>query len=127
MEVMGSKRRTPKQEKWESIINEHYSTGISLPVLARKYGVHVMSLYTWKRQMSSKKEETESLLNLEYVRKLIEENDRLKGENKNLKAKVGELAISCDILKDGLEIVQKKAALKALQSQKKSRRSKNTK
>ena len=53
---------------------------------------------------------------------IIEENDKLKAENQNLKAKVGELAIKNDILKDGLEIVQKKAILKALQPPKKSKR-----
>jgi len=58
----------------------------------------------------------------EYIQKLIEENDKLKAENQNLKAKVGDLTIKNDILKDGLEIVQKKAILKALQPPKKSKR-----
>ena len=58
----------------------------------------------------------------EYIQKLIEENDKLKGEVQTLKAKVGDLTIKNDILKDGLEIVQKKAILKALQPPKKSKR-----
>jgi regulator of replication initiation timing len=70
--------------------------------------------------MNHKKDE--SPVNAEYIQKLIEENDKLKAENQNLKAKVGELAIKNDILKDGLEIVQKKAILKALQPPKKSKR-----
>ena len=70
--------------------------------------------------MNQKKDISE--VDPDYIRKLIEENDRLKNENKNLKAKVGELAITNDILKDGLEIVQKKAALKALGQPKKSKR-----
>ncbi|AHI05699.1 hypothetical protein BDW_12275 [Bdellovibrio bacteriovorus W] len=70
--------------------------------------------------MTHKKEE--STIDLEYVQKLIEENDKLKTENQTLKAKVGDLAIKNDILKDGLEIVQKKALLKALQPPKKSKR-----
>lgn len=120
MEVASSRRKYFTQEKKELIVNEHYSTGISLPVLARKYGVHAMSLYNWKRQMKDKKDE--SAISPEFFRKLIEENDRLKSENKNLKAKIGDLAIKNDILKDGMEIVQKKAALKALQPPKKSKR-----
>ena len=120
MEVTSNKRRHFTQEKKRSIINEHYSSGISIPVLARKYGAHAITLYSWKRQMTHKKEE--SPIDLEYIQKLIEENDRLKAENQNLKAKVGDLAIKNDILKDGLEIVQKKALLKALQPPKKSKR-----
>lgn len=120
MEVTSNRRKHFTQEKRESIINEHYSMGISLPVLARKYGVHAMSLYHWKRQMKDKKDESQ--ISPEFIRKLIEENDQLKNENKNLKAKIGDLAIKNDILKDGMEIVQKKAALKALQQPKKSKR-----
>jgi CxxC motif-containing protein len=65
---------------------------------------------------------TESPISPEYIQKLIEENDKLKGEVQTLKAKVGDLTIKNDILKDGLEIVQKKAILKALQPPKKSKR-----
>lgn len=70
--------------------------------------------------MNHKKDE--SPIDLEYIQKLIEENDKLKGEVQTLKAKVGDLTIKNDILKDGLEIVQKKAILKALQPPKKSKR-----
>ncbi|WP_347359756.1 transposase [Bdellovibrio sp.] len=120
MEATSSRRKVFTQEKKQLIIKEHYSQGISIPVLARKYGVHAITLYSWKRQMNHKKDE--SPINAKYIQKLIEENDKLKVENQNLKAKVGELAIKNDILKDGLEIVQKKAILKALQPPKKSKR-----
>ena len=120
MEATSSRRKYFTQEKKQLIIKEHYSQGISIPVLARKYGVHAITLYSWKRQMNHKKDE--SPINAKYIQKLIEENDKLKVENQNLKAKVGELAIKNDILKDGLEIVQKKAILKALQPPKKSKR-----
>jgi predicted nuclease with TOPRIM domain len=70
--------------------------------------------------MNHKKDQ--SPINAEYIQKLIEENDKLKSEVQTLKAKVGDLTIKNDILKDGLEIVQKKAILKALQPPKKSKR-----
>lgn len=70
--------------------------------------------------MNQKKDQ--SPINAEYIQKLIEENDKLKSEVQTLKAKVGDLTIKNDILKDGLEIVQKKAILKALQPPKKSKR-----
>ena len=120
MEVTSNKRKHFTQQKKQFIVNEHYSSGISIPVLARKYGVHAITLYSWKRQMMHKKDE--SPINTEYIQKLIEENDKLKSEVQTLKAKVGDLTIKNDILKDGLEIVQKKAILKALQPPKKSKR-----
>ena len=120
MEAASSRRQFFSLEKKQSIIKEHYSEGISIPVLARKYGVHAITLYNWKRQMKHKK--NEAPINPEFIQKLIAENDRLKTENQTLKAKVGDLTIKNDILKDGLEIVQKKAILKALQPPKKSMR-----
>ena len=120
MEAASSRRQFFSLEKKQSIIKEHYSEGISIPVLARKYGVHAITLYNWKRQMKHKK--NEKPINPEFIQNLIAENDRLKTENQTLKAKVGDLTIKNDILKDGLEIVQKKAILKALQPPKKSKR-----
>lgn len=120
MEATPNKRKYFTQEKKQQIVKEHYSQGISIPVLARKYGVHAITLYSWKRQMNPKKDE--SPIDHDYIQKLIEENDKLKGEVQTLKAKVGDLTIKNDILKDGLEIVQKKAILKALQPPKKSKR-----
>ena len=120
MELSSNRRKHFTQERKELIIKEHYSQGISIPVLARKYGVHAITLYNWKRLMNRKKDE--SPINPEYIQKLIEENDKLKSEVQTLKAKVGDLTIKNDILKDGLEIVQKKAILKALQPPKKSKR-----
>lgn len=120
METMSNKRKYFTQEKKRLIVQEHYSQGISIAVLARKYGIHAITLYSWKRQMKQKKDE--SPISAEYIQKLIEENDKLKGEVQTLKAKVGDLTIKNDILKDGLEIVQKKAILKALQPPKKSKR-----
>lgn len=55
--------------------------------------------------MSHKKDQSE--LDPEFIQKLIEENDHLKNENKNLMAKVGDLAIRNDFLKDAVESAQK--------------------
>jgi regulator of replication initiation timing len=70
--------------------------------------------------MNQKKDKSE--IDPAFIRKLIEENDRLTNENKNLMSKVGDLSIKVDILKDAVEIAQKKAVLRALQSPKKSKR-----
>lgn len=70
--------------------------------------------------MNHKKDQSE--IDPEFIKKLIEENDKLKSEVHFLKAKVGDLAIRNDILKDAVEIAQKKVILKALQLPKKSKR-----
>lgn len=57
----------------------------------------------------------------EFIRKLIEENDTLRAENKNLLAKVGDFSIRNDILKEAVAIAQKKVILKALPLPKKSK------
>ncbi len=120
MESTSTRRKHFTQQKKEMIVQEHYSTGLSVAVLARKYGIHAITLYGWKRQMNHKKKQAE--IDPEFIQKLIEENDRLRDENKNLLSKVGDLSIRVDILKDAVEIAQKKAILKALQSPKKSKR-----
>lgn len=120
MEAASNRRKHFTQEKKEFIVKEHLSTGISVPVLARKYGIHAITLYGWKRSMKNKKDDTK--VDLEFIRKLIEENDRLKEENKNLLAKVGDFAVKNDILKDAVSIAQKKVILNSLTSPKKSKR-----
>ena len=120
MEAVHKKRKYFTQEKKQLIVQEHYSSGVEIPVLARKYGIHAITLYAWKRQMKHKKVPSE--IDPEFIRKLIEENDRLKNENQNLKAKVGDLAVRIDILNDGMDIIQKKAALNALGSPKRSKK-----
>ena len=120
MEIVSQQRKHFTLEKKQAILKEHHSLGIPVTVLARKYGIHAITLYNWKRQMKQKKDE--AVIDPIFIQKLIEENDRLKDENQNLKAKIGDLSIKNDILKDGLEIVQKKAILKALQPPKKSKR-----
>lgn len=126
MEIVSQQRKHFTLEKKQAILKEHHSLGIPVTVLARKYGIHAITLYNWKRQMKQmkqmKQKKDEAVIDPIFIQKLIEENDRLKDENQNLKAKIGDLSIKNDILKDGLEIVQKKAILKALQPPKKSKR-----
>jgi hypothetical protein len=54
MEKTSQKRQYFTLENKQLILKEHYSIGISIPVLARKYGVHAITLYNWKRQIKKK-------------------------------------------------------------------------
>lgn len=120
MEAVSSRRKHFTQEKKDLIVKEHLSTGISVAVLARKYGIHAITLYGWKRNMKYKKDDTK--IDSDFIRKLIEENDRLKQENKNLLAKVGDFVVRNAILKDAVSIAQRKVILNSLTSPKKSKR-----
>ncbi len=120
MEVTSSGRKHFTQQKKEMIVQEHYSTGVPVTVLARRYGIHAITLYGWKRQMNHKKNQSD--IDPAFIQKLVEENDRLKSQNKILLSKIGDLSIRVDILRDAVEIAKKKAILKVLQSPKKSKR-----
>ena len=120
MERTINERKHFTQEKKELIVNEHLSSGIPVSVLARKYGIHAITLYGWKRNMKNSKNNDEKF-NSDFIRKLIEENDKLRAENKNLLAKVGDFSIRNEILKDAVAIAQKKVILKALQLPRKSK------
>ena len=120
MELAVNQRKHFTLEKKNSIVQEHLSLGISVPVLARKYGIHAITLYGWKRNMKNSKNSDEKI-DSDFIRKLIEENDTLRAENKNLLAKVGDFSIRNDILKEAVAIAQKKVILKALPLPKKSK------
>jgi transposase-like protein len=120
VEIVISQRKHFTQEKKNSIVAEHLSSGIPVSVLARKYGIHAITLYGWKRNMNRAKNSDEKI-DSEFIRNLIEENDKLRSENKNLLAKVGEFSIRNDILKDAVSIAQKKVILNALPLPKKSK------
>ena len=120
MEAAVNQRKHFTQETKDLIVSEHLSNGIPVSVLARKYGIHAITLYGWKRDMKKTKNSDEKI-DSDFIRNLIEENDKLRAENKNLLAKVGDFSIRNEILKDAVAIAQKKVILKALLLPKKSK------
>ncbi|NBU22022.1 IS3 family transposase [bacterium] len=91
------------------ILKENREDGIPISILARKHGIHPITIYQWKRKMSQDDQE----LSLEKIKEILLENERLKKENKSLKVKVADLSIDTEILKDALDIVKKKESFKA--------------
>ena len=63
----------------------------------------------------------------EKVRELILEISKLKSENKQLKFKVADLAVTNDILTDAIEIAKKRELLKQARLLEKSKSQKNSK
>ena len=76
-QALRTRSRFTDQEK-SSILEDHFDKGIPVPVLARKHGIHPITLYNWKRKMS------ESGASEVDITAILKENERLQKENKNL-------------------------------------------
>ena len=73
-----TQRRHFTKEQKRSILNELDSRGMTISVLSRRYDIHPIMLYKWRRQMHSEKKESFS----------EEERNELLKENEELKKKV---------------------------------------
>ena len=82
------------------ILKENRDDGVPISILARKHGIHPITIYQWKKKM----DQDENELSIDKIKEILLENERLKKENKNLKIKVADLSIDTEILKDALDI-----------------------
>lgn len=123
LNVNPDRRRYFTREQKLQIIQEHRGKGIPISQLARQNGIHPITIYQWKRLMS----ESDDQLSPTKIKELLLENQRLKQENKALKVKVGDLAVTNDILNDALDIAKKRALLKQAQLQESSKKQKSIK
>lgn len=114
---VNSKRRYYTKSKKIQILNELESGGMTHTELARKHKIHPVTLYQWKRQMGQDKPE-----NQPDLQELLDELEKLKAENGNLKKAVGDLAIDKQILQTANDIYKKKYREQKLKSPKKSSR-----
>ena len=118
----GSRRHFSKTQK-DGILREHTEQGVPIAQLARKNGINAVTVYQWKRNMNQDDES----ITPEKVRELILEISKLKSENKQLKFKVADLAVTNDILTDAIEIAKKRELLKQARLLEKSKSQKNSK
>lgn len=119
---LGRKSRFTQSQK-EQIIREHTEHGVPISQLARRNGINAVTVYQWKRNMNHDDES----ITPEKIQELILEISKLKAENKQLKFKVADLAVSNDILTDALEIAKKRELLKQAKLLEKSKQQKNSK
>jgi transposase-like protein len=111
--VTTTRQYRTKSQKLQ-ILNELNSGGMTISTLARKHGIHPITVHKWKREMSqdTKKDPidmTEILLELE----------KSKQENNHLKKAVGNMAIDNEILKAIVEVLKKNQRSEKLKPQKK--------
>jgi transposase-like protein len=107
------RRYFSKSQKLE-ILNQISSGDMKLTELARKFNIHPVTLYQWKRKMGQNK-------NIEHpqIHEILMDLEKLKAENENLKKAVGDLVIDKQILKTAIDILKKDQREEELRLQKK--------
>ena len=98
------KRKYFTKEQKKKILMELDLGVISQADLARKHDLHPITIYTWKRTMK-KDEPKKSEAN---ISELLEELEKAKAENENLKKALGEIVVENQILKSTIEVLKKK-------------------
>lgn len=116
------KQYLSKSQK-EQILKEHLEQGTPISQLARKNGINAVTIYLWKRNMKNE----DDTITPAKIRELLLENSTLKNENRQLKFKVADLAVTNDILTEAIDISKKRELLKQAQLLEKSKAKKNSK
>ena len=104
------KRKRFTVKKKRDILNELSSSGISVASLARRHGIHPVTIHCWKQIMSKKSESRDSeelISNDQDYKDVLSENDSLKDELDNLKKAFADIAIDNQILKTYNEVLKK--------------------
>ena len=115
------KQYLSKSQK-EQILKEHLEQGTPISQLARKNGINAVTIYLWKRNMKNE----DDTITPAKIRELLLENSTLKNENRQLKFKVADLAVTNDILTEAIDISKKRELLKQVQLLEKSKAKKNS-
>ncbi|MCY4524793.1 MAG: transposase [Halobacteriovoraceae bacterium] len=115
-QITGRKYFTRTQKM--KILEELNNHGMTISDIARRHGIHPMTVYKWRRKMTVPKEHGNT--NIEGI---FTEIDRLKKENDYLKTAVGELTIDKQILQTANDILKKRQMEIKLKSLKRSSKS----
>ena len=111
--VTTTRQYRTKSQKLQ-ILNELNSGGMTISNLARKHGIHPITVHKWKREMSqdTKKDPID-------IAEILLELEKSKQENNHLKKAVGNMAIDNEILKAIVEVLKKNQRSEKLKPQKK--------
>lgn len=124
--ILGPARRMFAREFKLQILKENRENGVPISVLARKHGIHPITIYQWRRNQMSQDDSKKDLMSSNKLRELLLENERLKNENKTLKSKVGDLFLDKEILEAALAVVKKKSLLRQAGLEGKSKKKKDS-
>lgn len=109
-----TKRQYRTRNQKIQLLNELESGGMTISTLARRHGIHPVTIHKWKRDMS-KETKKDSI----DVHELLQELEKLKEENSHLKKAVGNMAITNEILQTAVDVLKKNQRLEKLKSPKK--------
>lgn len=114
-EAVKKARQYFTESQKRAILEELDSQEISISLLSRRYGIHPVTIYTWRRKMKDDKKQKS--------KELIRENEKLKAENELLKKVLAEASIEKYILQTANDILKKKEKKEMSKLQKKSSKS----
>jgi transposase-like protein len=99
------------------ILREHLEQGVSISLLARKYQVHPVTIYQWKRMVDLAGDPKDPHASID---ELLAEMDRLKKENHRLKLTVGDLSVEKLCQQEIIESLKKRSRDKLLERSRES-------
>jgi len=94
------------------ILREHVEQGLSISLLARKYQVHPVTIYNWRRMVDLAGDPEDPHGSID---ELLAELDRLKKENRRLKLTIGDLTVEKACQQEVIESLKKRAREQLLQ------------
>jgi transposase-like protein len=99
------------------ILREHMEEGVSVSLLARKYQVHPVTIYNWKRMIDLAGDPVDPHAAIDD---LLAELERLKKENHRLKFAVGDLTLEKLCQLEVIDSLKKKSRDTLLETQRES-------
>jgi transposase-like protein len=115
MQATETTKRTYRTKSQKiQLLNELKSGDMTISTLARKHGVHPVTIHKWKREMA-KETDKDSI----DVHELLAELEKIKEENNHLKKAVGDMAVSKEILQTAVEVLKKNQRSEKLKPRKK--------
>ena len=112
-----SKRGYFTKEAKMTILEELKTSGMTISNLARKHGIHPVTVHKWKREMGTKKQVED---NSSDTKELLKEIEKIKQDNENLKKALADIAVENQVFKTANEILKKNQLSEKFKSPKKS-------
>lgn len=95
------------------ILREHVEQGISISLLARKYQIHPVTIYGWKRSVDLAGEHKDPHASID---ELLAELERLQKENHRLKISIGDLTVEKTCQQEIIESLKKDPTMRSWRS-----------
>lgn len=105
------------------ILREHVEQGVSITYLSRKYQVHPVTIYSWKRMVDLSAEMKDPHASVD---ELLRELDQLRKENDRLRLAVADLVVDKAVQADVIDAFKKREQNERFEKLRKKQSSKVT-